>query len=78
MRPPARPPAVLLPMRQVLARVPIRDWVVAAAPDELHEYGGLSAAQFFAQREFEVRRRAAAGAAAAATAAACLAHPPPT
>ncbi len=54
-RPP--PPRPCLPwprLAQVLARVPVRDWIVAAAADELHDYGGLTAAQLLAQRDKEV------------------------
>lgn len=39
----------------MLARVPIQDWVLVAEGDELLDFGGLSAAQFLAKRDREVR-----------------------
>ncbi|GAB4820616.1 hypothetical protein N2152v2_007662 [Parachlorella kessleri] len=47
------PEAHLRNRLQVLAHVPVRDWVVLAAPDEFQEYGGLTAPHFFAQQDKE-------------------------
>ncbi len=63
-------PAALRAQLRALRRVPLRDWVLVAAADELLDFGGLPAPEFLERRELEgatwvrarvVERAAAAG-----------------